>query len=59
MNVEDLQRELDEATRVFDIAAVNLKAAKKSYEEALSAFLLGRRKQITSFQIEFPKEEKP
>jgi hypothetical protein len=63
MNVEDLQRELEEAKRVLEIASKNLTAAKRSYDEALRAFLLGRREQIHSFQIKFPgrfpEERKP
>lgn len=43
MNIQDLQRELEEAKRVLEIASVNLTAAKRSYDEALRAFLLGRK----------------
>jgi len=43
MTKEDLQRELDEAKRVLEIASKNLTAAKRSYDEALRAFLLGRK----------------
>lgn len=43
MTKEDLQRELDEAKRVLEIASRNLTAAKRSYDEALRAFLLGRK----------------